>query len=156
MNKLHERFPTAESLLELTPETLAPNLLRIAAAGRQRGMFLPGIVTQFTAGSGMTAEMHHAYARKQHEVDMLVTETFALLGRMGLIHLAPDINGKNGWMVLSRDGEEAIRGDDGFDRIRALRSVPRELPHPAIAKDAYAALQRGDLSTAVRDSFHDR
>jgi hypothetical protein len=29
MSKLHELFPTAESLLELTPDTLAPILLRI-------------------------------------------------------------------------------------------------------------------------------
>jgi uncharacterized protein (TIGR02391 family) len=84
---------------------------------------------------------------------MLVTATFALLERMGMIHPAPGINGKNGFMVLSRDGEEAIKGEDGFDRIRALRSFPKELLHPAIAKEAYAALQRGDLATAVRDAF---
>jgi uncharacterized protein (TIGR02391 family) len=72
---------------------------------------------------------------------------------MGMIHRAPDINGQHGWMVLGRDGEEAIKGEDGFDRIRALRSFPKELLHPAIAKDAYAALQRGDLATAVRDAF---
>lgn len=72
---------------------------------------------------------------------------------MGMIHLAPDTNGQNGWMVLSRDGEEAIKGEDGFDRIRALRLFPKELLHPTIAKDTYAALQRDDLSTAVRDAF---
>ena len=54
---------------------------------------------------------------------------------------------------MSRDGEEAITGEDGFDRIRALRSFPKELLHPAIANDAHAALQRGDLSSAVRDAF---
>jgi hypothetical protein len=69
MSKLHELFPTAEDLLELTPHTLAPILLRIAAAGRQRGMFSPEGVTQATVGSGMTTEMQHAYGRKQHEVD---------------------------------------------------------------------------------------
>jgi uncharacterized protein (TIGR02391 family) len=70
-----------------------------------------------------------------------------------MIHPAPDINGQNGWMVLSRDGEEAIKSEGGFDRIRALRSFPKELLHPAIAQETYAALQRGDLSTAVRDAF---
>jgi uncharacterized protein (TIGR02391 family) len=154
MSKLHELFPTAESLLELTPDTLAPLLIRIVAAERQRGMFWPPIVTQVTIGSGMTAEGQHAYPHaKQHQVDALVAETFELLRRMGMIHPAPDVNGQHGWMVLSRDGEEAIKGEDGFDRIRALRSFPKELLHPAIAKDAYAALQRGDLATAVRDAF---
>jgi hypothetical protein len=144
MSKLHELFPTAESLLELTPDTLAPVLLRVVAAERQRGMFWPPIVTQITIGSGMTTEGQNAYPHhKQHQVDALVAETFELLRRMGMIHPAPDTNGQNGWMVLSRDGEEAIKGEDGFDRIRALRSFPKELLHPAIAKEGYAALQRG-------------
>ena len=155
MSKLHELFPSAESLLELTPETLAPTLLRIVAAERQQGgMFWPAIVTQVTIGSGMTAEGHHAYAHhKRHEVEALIAESFELLRRIGMIHPAPDINGQNGWMVLSRAGEEAIKDENGFDRVRALRSFPKELLHPSIAKDAYAALQRGDLSSAVRDAF---
>ena len=91
MSKLHELFPTAESLLELTPDTLAPVLLRVVAAERQRGMFWPPIVTQVTIGSGMTAEGQHAYPyHKQHQVDALVAETFELLRRMGMIHPAPD------------------------------------------------------------------
>jgi hypothetical protein len=57
----------------------------------------------------MTAEGQHAYPHhKRHQVDAHVTETFELLRRMGMIHPAPDINGQNGWMVLSRDGEEGI------------------------------------------------
>jgi hypothetical protein len=70
----------------------------------------------------MTAEGQHAYPHhKRHQVDAHVTETFELLRRMGMIHPAPDINGQNGWMVLSRDGEEGIKDENGFDRIRALR-----------------------------------
>ena len=154
MSKLHDLFPTAESLLELAPDALAPILLRIVAAERQRGMFWPPIVTQVTVGSGMTAEGQHAYPQhKQHQVDALMGETFELLRRMGMIHPAPDTNGQNGWMVLSRDGEEAIKAPDGFDRIRTLRSFPKELLHPAIANEACAALQRGDFSAAVRDAF---
>jgi uncharacterized protein (TIGR02391 family) len=154
MSKLHELFPTAEALLELAPEMLAPTLLRIAASERQRGMFWPSNVLQVTIGSGMTAEGQHAYPHhKQAQVDALVGETWELLRRTGMIHPAPDTNGQNGWMVLSRDGEEAIKEPDGYDRIRALRSFPRELLHPAIAKEAWAALQRGDFATAVRDAF---
>jgi hypothetical protein len=70
----------------------------------------------------------------------------------GMTQPARNINGQNGFVLLSRDGEEAIKGPDGFDRIRALRSFPKEL-HPSIAKDAWGALQRGDFSTAVRDAF---
>jgi hypothetical protein len=77
MSKLHELFPTSEALLEQTPETLAPTLLRIGAAERQAGgIFWPPIVLQMTAGSGMTAEHQHAYPfHKQGGVDALVGET---------------------------------------------------------------------------------
>jgi hypothetical protein len=118
-------------------------------------MFWPGVLTQTTIGSGMTAEMQPVYPYdKQQQVEALVAETLQLLRHMGMIHPAPDINGQHGFMVLSRAGEEAIKGaDDGFDRIRALRSFPKDLLHPTIAKDAYAALQRGDLWNAVREAF---
>ena len=111
MSKLHELFPTAEALLEQTPETLAPILLNIGAAMRQpaSGMFWPDTVLQVTLGSGMAAEHQHAYPfPKQRQVDALIAETWALLQRMGMIHPAPGINGQNGHMVLSRDGEAAI------------------------------------------------
>jgi len=118
---------------------------RGTAARRAR---LSGYVAQADAVERPVTASEHAVLRHA-----LVVETVELLRRMGMIHPAPDTNGQNDWMVLSRDGEEAIKGEDGFDRIRALRSFPKELLHPTIAKDAYAALQRGDLSTAVRDAF---
>jgi hypothetical protein len=130
-------------------------LLGIAADARQNGIFWPDGVTQVTVGSGITAERQHAYPRarapKHREVDVLVAETFELLRRTGMILPAP--GQPAGFMVLSRDGEEAIKAPHNFDRIRALRSFPKELLHPAIADDAYAALQRGDFSSAVRDAF---
>jgi uncharacterized protein (TIGR02391 family) len=66
-----------------------------------------------------------------------------------------DINGQHGWMVLSRVGEAALERPDGFEQLRALRSFPKSLLHPRIADKAYAALQRGDHVTAVRDAFTD-
>jgi hypothetical protein len=110
MEKLHSLFPTADSLLELTPEALAPILLRLGAAERQSGgMFWPSVVTQVTVGSGMATENQHAYPyHRQRQVDALVNEAWECLRREGMILPAPDINGQNGWMVLSRVGEAAI------------------------------------------------
>jgi uncharacterized protein (TIGR02391 family) len=154
MSKLHELFPTADALLEQTPETLAPILLRIVAAQRQSAGFWPPAVTEVTVGSGMATESQHTYPyHKQRQVDELVNETFERLRREGMILPAPGINGANGWMVLSRDGEAALETPDGFDRIRALRSFPKVLLHPSIAADVSAALQRGDFSTAVRKAL---
>jgi len=102
----------------------------------------------------MTTERQDDYPyHKQAKVEALVGETWELLRRMGMIHLASGINGQNGWMLLSRDGEEAIKGDESFEPIQALRTFPAELLHPAIAKSTHAALQHGDYSTAVRDAF---
>jgi uncharacterized protein (TIGR02391 family) len=154
MSKLYKLFPTADALLAQTPQNLAPILLSIAAAERQNGMFWPPVVLQVTVGTGITTEHQHAYPfHKQRQVDDLVGETWALLERMGMIHPASEPNGRNGYMVLSRDGEAAIKAPDGFDRITALRSFPKELLHPSIAQEAWAALQRGDFATAVRDAF---
>ena len=130
-------------------------LLRIAAAQRQTGgMFVPSSVTQITVGTGMAMEYQHGYPHhKQRQVDAVLNETWEYLRRAGMILPAPDINGQHGWMVLSRDGEAAIESSDAFDRIRTVRSFPKALLHPAIADDAFAALQRGDLAAAVRDAF---
>jgi hypothetical protein len=151
MEKLRTLFPTAESLLEFTPEALASVLLRLGAAERQAGgMFWPPVVTQITVGSGMATEHQHAYPfHKQRQVDALVNEAWECLRRDGMILPAPDINGQNGWMVLSRAGEAALETPDGFERIRALRSFPRSLLHPSIASKASAALHRGDFADAA-------
>jgi uncharacterized protein (TIGR02391 family) len=147
-------FPNADDLLALSPEALAPVLLRLAAAQQQGGMFHPQNLRLFTVGTGMAAERQHAYpAHKQREIDLLVSETFEWLRQERLILPAPGINGVHGFMVLSRDGEAALRAPDGFDRIRALRSFPKQLLHPSIAAEVSGALHRGDFSSAVRDAF---
>jgi uncharacterized protein (TIGR02391 family) len=117
-------------------------------------MFWPEGITQITVGTGGTAENQHAYSyHKQRQVDALLNEAWECLRRDGVILRAPGINGQNGHMVLSRDGEAALAEPDGFDRIRALRSFPKTLLHPSIAAEVSAALGRGDLATAVRDAF---
>ncbi|MBB4377059.1 TIGR02391 family protein [Bradyrhizobium sp. SBR1B] len=156
MGELHERFPNADELLALTPDAFAPILLRIAANARQNGMFVPSSILTMTFGSGMTSERGPIYPHpKNQQVESLVGETIALLGREGMIHPAPGTNGQYGWMVLSTIGEAALDGPDGYELIRALRTFPKNLLHPRIEEKAYAALQRGDHVAAVRDAFTD-
>jgi uncharacterized protein (TIGR02391 family) len=157
MSELHDKFPNADDLLALKPDALAPILLRMAANMRQAGgMFVPSSILAATFGSGMTSERGHIYPHhKSQQVDRLVGETWELLRREGMIHPAPDINGQHGWMVFSSTGEAALERTDGFEQIRALRSFPKSFLHPRIADKAYAALQRGDYVSAVRDAFTD-
>ncbi len=58
-------------------------------------------------------------------------------------------------MVLSTNGEKALEQPDGYEQLVDLRSFPKSLLHPRIADKAYAALQRADHETAVRDAFID-
>jgi hypothetical protein len=141
MTTLFSLFPSADDLLTLSPEALAPALLRLGASQRQNnGMFWPAAVTQVTVGTGMAAEFEQAYPfHKRQRIDLLINEGWECLRRDGMILPAPGINGQNGHMVLSRDGEAALAEPDGFDRIRALRSFPKDLLHPSIAADVAAA-----------------
>ena len=63
------------------------------------------------------------------------------------------MNGRNGWMSLTRTGEEACTSTDAFERVRASKSFSKALLHPAIADKVWSAILRGDLDEAVRTSF---
>jgi hypothetical protein len=73
MSELHDKFPNADDLLALTPDALAPILLRIAANARQGGgMFVPSSILTATFGSGMTAERGPIYPHhKNQQVERL-------------------------------------------------------------------------------------
>ena len=152
METLQSLFPTAEDLLGVSPEALAPILLQLAAA-RGGQMFQPEGVTQITIGTGYTASNELGYpAHKKLQIEALLNQGWSILRHERLIIPAPGYNGTIGHMVLSREGTAAL-ADGGFERLKAARNFPKAFLHPAIAEEALAALQRGDLATAVRDAF---
>lgn len=154
METLTSFFPTADDLLAMSPEDLAPILLKLARQRRQSGgMFWPDSVVEITVGTGMAAtiEFTYPYLKKQ-QVEALLNETWECLRRDGLIMPAPDTNGRNGWMVMTKDGE-SIASDDDFARIRAVRAFPKPLLHTTIANKVYSALMRGELDDAVFAAF---
>jgi uncharacterized protein (TIGR02391 family) len=153
MDTLFSLFPTPEPLLELTPDELAPILLQLAKARRQSGMFWPSSVPQVTVGTGMTSANEFGYPyHTKARVETLLNETWAYLSREGYIMPAPDTNGRNGWMVLTSDGE-SVGSKEDFDRIRAAREFPKSSLHPSIAKKVYSAIMRGELDEAVFAAF---
>jgi uncharacterized protein (TIGR02391 family) len=82
-----------------------------------------------------------------------VQETLDTLQRDGFIGSAPGQNGRNGYRVVTRAGEEAAASDEAFERIRAARSFPKSLLHQTTADAVWSALMRGDLDDAVLKSF---
>ena len=154
MDTLQSLFPDADMLLAMDPEDLAPVLLRLARGRLQSGgMFWPEAVTQITIGTGFAAtqDIGYPYYRKQ-QIEALLNEAWNCLRRDSLIMPAPGMNGKNGYMVLTRDGEEASSAE-GFERLRAAKGFPKALLHPSIANKVWASLMRGDLDQAVFISF---
>lgn len=154
METLFSLFPTAEELLEMTPENLAPTLLRLARVRRQSGnMFWPESVPQITTGAGMATANEFGYPyNTKLRVLALLHETWEYLRREGYIMPAPDTNGRNGWMVLTSRGE-SVNCDEDFEHHRTARAFPKSLLHRSIANKVYAALMRGELDEAVLAAF---
>ena len=152
METLRSLFPTAEQLLTLSPDDLAPILLRLARERRQSGgMFWPEAIAQEKSNTGEPDDNYPFH--KKAQVEALVNEAWSCLYRDALIAPAPGMNGRNGYMVFTKAGEEATTSSDAFDRVRAAKTFPKAMVHPSIADKVWSALMRGDLSDAVFNSF---
>jgi uncharacterized protein (TIGR02391 family) len=116
-------------------------------------MFWPSSVAEVTIGSGLatTSEFSYPYEKKQ-QIDSLLGEAWECLRRDRLIMPAPDQNGRNGYMVLTKEGE-SIGSQEDFARMRAAREFPKSLLHPVIANKVWSALMRGELDEAVFAAF---
>jgi uncharacterized protein (TIGR02391 family) len=152
MDTLYSLFPTADQLLALSPEDLAPVLLSLARARRQgpEMMFESNSVTQPPSITGEPVGYLFHY---KTAVDGLLNEAWNCLRRDAMIVPAPGINGLHGWMVFTRSGEEAAASKEAFERIRTAKAFPKDLLHPSIADKVWSELMRGDLDDAVFHSF---
>ncbi len=151
METLLTYFPTADDLLAMSPDDLAPILLRLAA--RAGAMFWPNAVAEIKQGTGMATTLEFAYPHhKKPQINALLGEAWEKLRRDGLIMPAPDQNGRNGYMVLTKDGASGSSKED-FIRFQAARAFPKSLLHPSIADKVYSYLTRGELDEAVFAAF---
>jgi hypothetical protein len=119
METLLTFFPAADDLLARSSDDLAPILLKLAS--RAGPMFWPHTVTEIKQGTGIATTIEHAYPfHKRAKIDALLGETWERLRRDGLIMPAPDQNGRNGYMVLTKDGASVSSKED-FARFHATR-----------------------------------
>jgi uncharacterized protein (TIGR02391 family) len=145
---LQTLFPEARDVVKLTPDVLAPMLLRWARPHLQNGMFWPEGVVDLKFG---VQQGEYPFTRKQ-EIEALVAQGWEWLHRNSFITPAPGMNGRNGWMTITAKGE-AIQSDADFEKAKAAAGFPRDLLHPSIADKAWLALMRGDLDEAVFGAF---
>lgn len=151
MRELIAVVPEVEVLLALEPEELGAKLLFLLRNRRQdhsNGMFHP---------SNLSSEMgrEHSFMpnegypeHRSGEVKMALLEAWAWLEAQGLIIPAPDMNGANGWRMLSRRARK-FESEIDFANYAAARRLPREALHPAIAGPVWNSFMRGEFDVAV-------
>lgn len=153
METLQSLIPTAEELLSTPLEDLAPILLKLASMRLQSAGFVPDAVTQVTIGTGFAATPTNGYpGHKMQQVDALLSRAWNWLEREGFIEPSPGMNGRNGWRMLTENGEAIAAGQD-FRQLREVMEFPKSLLHPTIRDKTWAALRRNELDDAVRSAF---
>jgi uncharacterized protein (TIGR02391 family) len=143
---LRARISDAQLVISLAPEELASQLLSALAPrpNINQGMFNRDSISRFAG------EYPGQY---QPDVELAITEAWRWLEFNMFIVPAPGINGQNGWFVPGRRGREALANPQLLTAYRKASTFPRELLHPAIAEQVWAALARGDYDTAVFYAF---
>jgi hypothetical protein len=87
-----------------------------------------------------------------NRIDKLGRDAFALLERWELAEAADDINGRNGYMVLTEKGKATTERTD-FERVRVRGLLREEMLHPRLQGQIYGYFAADDLGTAVFEAF---
>jgi len=156
MYELAQVFPTADALLAVEPDVLGTKLLALLCRRprhQNQGMFslsnLVGELWPFALPPGQQPPFPH---NRRAEIDLAIGEAWAWLEREGLLIPASDINGRNGWRVLSRRARSYTENVD-LSRRSAPIPFPRELLHPSILEKAWPAYSRADFDNAAFEAM---
>ncbi len=155
MNTLIQHIPEVDILIALQPEELGQILLKLIVAHSQNGIFNPNSITSDESLFGnhnFSGQQRYAVNRK-YEVSIAVGEGWHWLELNMLIMPAPDINGRNGYKVLTRRGRELVNSPERFGSFASAAAFPKHLLHPLIREDVWLKLARGDYADAVFKAF---
>jgi uncharacterized protein (TIGR02391 family) len=152
MATLQELIPDADTVVAMEPEDLAPFMLEVVRTQYQSAGFHQNNAVLTTRGTGMATESVHSYQRRQHEIDIAVSEALNWLKVQGILVPAGGMNGNNGWLVLSRRAR-SLKTPEDFERFKQVSAFPKSLLHPSIADKVWLSLIRGDLDIAVFTAF---
>lgn len=90
---------------------------------------------------------------KKGNLDLAFGEAMNWLTSQSLVIPADGINGKNGWMCLSRRGRTLAVDKEAFVRYKQALEFSKSMLHPSIADKVWLSLARGDLDDAVFAAF---
>jgi uncharacterized protein (TIGR02391 family) len=146
-------YPNVADFLAADPADIAPIMLRFGKNQIQNGMFIPGSVNNFALGHEPIAPAKPTYPMNyRDQINRHLAETWAWLEHHQYIVPAADLNGRNGWKLLTRLGEQAANQQD-FARLRELTDFPKSMIHPSIADKVWKEFVANDLDQAVFAAF---
>jgi uncharacterized protein (TIGR02391 family) len=145
MQELIQAIPDVDVLLALEPEELGAKMLFLLKKRRERMFFPTTLVTEMW----IERHGHPEYPRNRMEdISLAITEALAWLQAQGLIVPAPDDNGRNGWMVLSRRARK-FQDDAEFANFATARLLDKAMLHPRLRDRTWNAFMRGEFDVAV-------
>jgi uncharacterized protein (TIGR02391 family) len=156
MYELIQMFPTPDALLALEPDALGPKILALLCKrgpNQNQGMFsLDNFIGEVWPYPTLPGHQYPFPQSKRPEIDLAIGEAWAWLEREGLLIPAPDINGRNGWRVLSRRARSYAQ-DVNTSRRAAPIQFPKELLHTRILEKAWPAYMRTDFNNAAFEAM---
>jgi hypothetical protein len=87
-----------------------------------------------------------------NRINKVGRDAIALLERWDLVESADDMNGRNGYVVLTEKGKATTERTD-FERIRVRGLLREEMLHPRLRRQIYGYFAANDLGTAVFEAF---
>ena len=144
----------AELLISLPPEEVGKQLLRVASAIAQNGIFNRESVAGHEAlfGRGYPGEGHFYSANRLTEIQSAAYEAWQWLELSQLIMPASGANASS-WFQLTRRGSHLLESADDFDKYVEGARFSKDLLHPSIAEEVWSLLAQNKLDVAVFSAF---
>lgn len=154
MRELQKRFPSPEQLLNLTADELAKLILEVMRE-REKDPISGNVNRESACREAMgLAEDVSPFRRRQleEELDELFGAAFARLEEWKFIKPAVGTNGKNGYVVLTKQGAVSTAGVD-LDEVRDRAQLNASMLHPLLRGSVFADFRAGRYGDAVFAAF---
>lgn len=144
----------AELLISLPPEEVGKQLLRVASANTQNGIFNRETVAGREAlfGRGYPSEGRFYSENRSTEIQLAAYEAWQWLELSQLIMPASGPNA-SGWFQLTRRGSHLLESANDFDKYIEGARFPKALLHSSIAEEVWSLLAQNKLDVAVFSAF---
>jgi uncharacterized protein (TIGR02391 family) len=151
--RLLQIVPAPDALVDLTADELAWALLEDMQARELDP--IAGVAHRELLANSFTP-LSFRPNPQQHEVISRINKagrnSFALLERWNLIEPAADMNGRNGYVVLTTKGRGMTERTD-FERVRVRGLLKAEMLHPLLRGKPYEDFVTDHLDAAVLEGF---